>query len=158
MLAGWNERTHSDAGKDEGMIVVNLVGTTRILLGIVAAMAFSIVASAADAHARLKRAIPAVGGVVNRSAVPAELQIWFSERIEAGLSTLQVVDHAGARVDGGDARIDPDDDTELRVTLRLPLQAGLYRVTWRVVSLDTHVTSGTFPFRVHGRTRPRLKP
>lgn len=116
-------------------------------LMMLAAVAFSTFAGDAIAHARLKRANPTVGGVVLASAVPAELQVWFTERVEPALSELQVVNSAGARMDRGDVRIDADDLTQLRVTL-LPLPPGVYRVIWRVVSVDTHKTNGSFPFRV----------
>jgi methionine-rich copper-binding protein CopC len=29
-----------------------------------------------------------------------------------------------------------------------PLQAGKYKVVWRIVSIDTHVTKGNFTFRI----------
>jgi methionine-rich copper-binding protein CopC len=35
----------------------------------------------------------------------------------------------------------------LRVSLP-PLEPGRYRVTWRVLSVDTHVTEGDFTFEV----------
>jgi len=53
----------------------------------------------------------------------------------------------GDIIDGVVVRVDPDDHTQLRVTL-LPLPPGQYRVIWRVVSIDTHFRSGSFPFRV----------
>ena len=99
------------------------------------------------AHARVKRANPAVGGVIIAAAVPTELQVWFTEKLEPALSAIQVLDASGTRMDRGDVRIDPDDQTQLRVTL-LPLLPGRYHVIWRVVSTDTHLTSGAFPFRV----------
>jgi methionine-rich copper-binding protein CopC len=37
----------------------------------------------------------------------------------------------------------------LLVTLK-PIKPGTYRVTWRVLSVDTHVTEGDFTFRVAG--------
>jgi methionine-rich copper-binding protein CopC len=79
--------------------------------------------------------------------VPTELQVWFTEKLEPALSTIQVLDASGTRMDRGDVRIDLEDQTQLRVTL-LPLLPGRYRVIWRVVSTDTHLTSGAFPFRV----------
>ena len=117
---------------------------------LVALMAMAVLGAAATdvaAHARVKRAIPAVGGTVAASAAPAELQVWFTEALEPALSTIEVVDRAGTRMDRGDVRLDPDDHSLLRVTL-LPLPPGQYRVIWRVVSIDTHVRSGSFPFRV----------
>jgi methionine-rich copper-binding protein CopC len=119
----------------------------RLLLGSLLAVALSAVATDVAAHARVKRANPAVGGAVTAADVPNELQVWFSEALEPALSTIEVVDRAGARMDRGNVQIDPDDHTQLRVGL-LPLPPGQYRVIWRVVSVDTHVRSGSFPFRV----------
>jgi methionine-rich copper-binding protein CopC len=117
------------------------------LVALLVIAALAAVATDVAAHARVKRANPAVGGAVSASAAPKELQVWFTEALEPALSTLEVVDRAGTRMDRGDVRIDPDDHTQLRVTL-LPLPPGQYRVLWRVVSIDTHLRSGSFPFRV----------
>ncbi len=99
------------------------------------------------AHARLKRANPPVGGVVSATAVPGELDVWFSEPVEPALSSVEVRAGDGARMDRGDLRGDAADRTRLRISLS-PLAPGIYRVVWRVVSRDTHRTNGTFPFRV----------
>jgi copper resistance protein C len=119
----------------------------KVLPGVLLAVAVLGAANDVVAHARVKRAVPPIGGAVAASAVPAELQVWFTEALEAALSSIQVVDGAGTRMDRGDVRLDPEDHTLLRVTL-LPLPPGQYRVVWRVVSIDTHFRSGTFPFRV----------
>lgn len=118
-----------------------------LLMALLAMAALLAVATDVAAHARVKRANPAVGGTVSASAAPAALQVWFTEKLEPALSTIEVVDSKGTRMDRGDVRIDPDDQTQLRVTL-LPLPPGQYRVLWRVVSIDTHYRSGSFPFRV----------
>ena len=119
----------------------------KVLPAVVLALAVLGAATEVVAHARVKRAVPPIGGAVAASAVPAELQVWFTEALEPALSSIQVVDRAGTRMDRGDVRLDPEDRTLLRVTL-LPLPPGQYRVVWRVVSIDTHFRSGTFPFRV----------
>src|SRR6266567_2784110 len=98
---------------------------------------------AADAHAFLDYAVPAVGSSVLAS--PAQLKLWFTQRLEPAFSTVQVVDRAGKRVDKGDGQGDRADATLLRVSLP-PLAPGKYRVTWRVLSVDTHVTEGDFTF------------
>jgi copper resistance protein C len=122
--------------------------TSRKLPGaLLVVAALSALATEVAAHARVKRANPAVGGAVAASAAPKELQVWFTEALEPALSTLEVVDRDGTRMDRGDVQTDPNDHTQLRVTL-LPLPPGPYRVIWRVVSIDTHVRSGSFPFRV----------
>jgi methionine-rich copper-binding protein CopC len=118
-----------------------------LLMALLAMAALSAGATDVVAHARVKRANPPVGGAVIASAVPTELEVWFTEALEPALSTIEVVDRGGTRMDRGDVRIDPRDPTQLRVTL-LPLPLGQYRVIWRVVSVDTHFRSGSFPFRV----------
>jgi copper resistance protein C len=50
-------------------------------------------------------------------------------------------------VDKRDLHLDRSDHALLHVSLP-PLSAGTYKVAWRVVSVDTHVTSGNFTFRV----------
>jgi methionine-rich copper-binding protein CopC len=117
------------------------------LPAVAAAVAYFVLASDVLAHAKLKRANPPVGGVVPASTVPAELQVWFSEPVEAALSSIEVRAADGTRMDRGDLRGDAADRTQLRLTL-LPLPPSTYRVVWRVVSVDTHSTNGSFPFRV----------
>ncbi len=56
-------------------------------------------------------------------------------------------DSSGKRVDNGDSRVDSSDDTLLTVSLP-QLAPGTYRVVWRVLSVDTHVTEGDFSFDV----------
>ncbi len=98
-----------------------------------------------EAHAFLQRAEPAVGSTVQTS--PSEVRIRFTENIELAVSSIQVFDGSGKEVDKRDLHLDSSDHALLRVSLP-PLSAGTYRVAWRVVSLDTHVTSGSFTFRV----------
>lgn len=114
---------------------------------LVAAIAGTAFVGDVIAHARLKRANPPVGGVISAAAVPAELEVWFSEPVEPAMSSMEVRAGDGARVDRGDLRGDAADRTRLRLGL-LPLSPGPYRVLWRVVSRDTHRTNGSFPFRV----------
>jgi methionine-rich copper-binding protein CopC len=64
--------------------------------------------------------------------------------LEAAFSTVEVTDGSGARVDQGKAQVNGDN---MRIGLK-PLKPGAYRVHWRVLSVDTHVTEGNFSFRV----------
>jgi methionine-rich copper-binding protein CopC len=57
------------------------------------------------------------------------------------------VDAAGQQVDRADGSVDAADPRMLRASL-MPLGPGTYRVIWRVLSVDTHVTEGDFTFRV----------
>ena len=101
----------------------------------------------AFAHAFLDRAEPRVGSTVRSS--PARVRVWFTEDLEPAFSTLEVVNERGERVDEGAPESDPASRALLQVPLK-PLGPGLYRVKWRVLSVDTHVTEGDFSFRVAG--------
>ena len=100
---------------------------------------------AAHAHAFLDHAVPAVGSTVHGS--PAEVRLWFTQELEPAFSTVSVVDQAGNRVDQRDKVVDRADRTLLRVSVR-QLAPGTYRVLWRVLSVDSHVTEGDFGFEV----------
>jgi copper resistance protein C len=96
----------------------------------------------ADAHAFLDHASPRVGATV--SAAPREVTVWFTQKLEAAFSGLKVTNAAGQRVDTGGTRVNGN---VMSVTLR-PGGAGSYRVDWKVLSVDTHTTEGSFTFRV----------
>jgi copper resistance protein C len=98
-----------------------------------------------EAHAFLKHADPGVGSTVQTS--PREVQIRFTENIEPAVSSIQVFDASGKEVDKRDLHPDHSDHALLHLSLP-PLAAGTYKVAWRVVSVDTHVTSGNFTFQV----------
>jgi hypothetical protein len=99
----------------------------------------------AAAHAFLDHANPLVGSTVRGS--PGEVRLWFTEALEPAFSTLRVVDQGGAQVDQGNKAVDSADRTVLKVSLR-PLSPGSYKVVWRVLSVDTHTTEGSFNFSV----------
>ena len=98
-----------------------------------------------EAHAFLKDAEPGVGSTVQTS--PSEVRIRFTENIEPVFSSIQVIDASGKQVDKRDVHLDRSDRALLHVSLPR-LRAGIYKVVWRVVSVDTHVTNGSFTFRV----------
>ena len=102
-------------------------------------------ARVAGAHAFLERADPRVGSTVRTS--PAQMRLWFTERLEPAFSSVQVVNEAGQRVDKGDSQVDAATPKQLRISLS-PLPPGTYKVIWRVLSVDTHITEGSFTFRV----------
>jgi methionine-rich copper-binding protein CopC len=111
------------------------VAVTALLLG----------AGVAWGHAFLERAEPRVGSTVK--SPPSQVRAWFTQDLEPAFSTLEVVNQAGERVDRGPARVDATSPALLKVQLK-PLGPGTYRVKWRVLSVDTHVTEGDFTFRV----------
>ncbi len=99
----------------------------------------------AGAHAFLERAYPRVGSTVRTS--PARVRLWFTEQLEPAFSSVQVIDKSGQRVDKADSQVDPAAPKQLRISLS-PLPPGTYKVIWRVLSVDTHITEGNFTFRV----------
>ncbi len=102
-------------------------------------------ATEAVAHAFLERADPRVGSTVRTS--PGQVRLWFTEQLEPAFSSVRVVNANGQQVDKGDAQVDPAAPKQLRISLQ-PLPPGTYKVIWRVLSVDTHVTEGNFTFRV----------
>ena len=105
----------------------------------------SALTSPAAAHAFLDHASPAVGSTIH--APPAQVKLWFSQKLEPAFSNAQVSDSAGKRVDRADGRVDDDDPTVLTVSVP-QLVPGRYRVKWRVLSVDTHITEGDYSFDV----------
>ena len=113
----------------------------RLLLAALVASVAPIVA----AHAKLERTVPAAGGAVRQS--PPRVTLWFSQRLEPAFSRLRVLNPQGKQVDNGDAQIDPTDAKQIGVSLP-KLAPGSYSVRWRVLSMDTHVSEGSFAFNV----------
>lgn len=101
-----------------------------------------LMAGEATAHAFLDRAEPRVGNTV--ATAPAQVTLWFTQKLETAFSTITVTNAAGQRVDIGKTRVS---GTQMSVALR-PGGTGTYRVTWRVLSVDAHTTDGSFTFKV----------
>jgi copper resistance protein C len=120
------------------------VSGTALARGALALAVVFTVAGAATGHAFLDRAEPRVGGRVRTA--PAQVTLWFTERLEPAYSRLQVMNEAGQRVDKDDGGV-VGDGRQLRISLTT-VPPGTYRVAWRVLSVDTHVTEGDFTFRV----------
>jgi len=116
-----------------------------ILLAVWVAACAASAAAPANAHAFLDHATPAVGSTVHGS--PSRVELWFTQELEPAFSTVRVLDQANRRQDKGDAQVAARDATLLQVSLP-QLPPGRYRVEWRVLSVDTHVTEGDFTFVV----------
>ncbi|HET7198194.1 MAG TPA: copper resistance protein CopC [Burkholderiales bacterium] len=115
------------------------------VLRLLACLAIACVAPLAMAHAFLDHASPRVGSEVH--GAPAQVTLWFTQDLEPAFSSVSVTDAKGGQVSRGDAQVDASDRSILRVSLP-PLPAGTYKVRWRVLSVDTHVTEGDFTFKV----------
>jgi copper resistance protein C len=100
---------------------------------------------AAQAHAVLDHASPAVGSTV--PAPPQQIRLFFTQGVEPAFSRAELATAQGQPIQTAPATVDPSNNMQL--VLAVPrLRPGRYRVTWHVVSVDTHPTEGTFEFEV----------
>lgn len=97
--------------------------------------------SPAFAHAFLDHAVPGAGQTVSP---PKQITLIFTEALEPAFSGATVMDAQDHDVTAGRADIAGETMT---VTLKA-LVPGTYRVTWHVVSVDTHRTQGSYKFTV----------
>lgn len=95
----------------------------------------------AHAHAHLERSTPADGSTVK--VAPAALEMRFSE--PARLTALWIQRDREPRQAIKD--LPTSTDRVLRVALPT-LVPGVYGVSWRAVSADGHITSGTVRFTI----------
>jgi len=116
-------------------------GSLSIMAALVAVLG---IVAAAHAHSVLDSVTPAAGSTVHGS--PQEVKITFSQPIEHAFSSVRVLDKAGKRVDKKNEKA-PADPKVLAVPLA-PLAPGSYRVIWRALAKDGHVTKGEFSFSV----------
>ena len=114
----------------------------RILTFAISALLIVTAAATAEAHAFLDHTEPRVGSTV--PIAPRELVLSYTQNLEPAFSSVEVSDANGARVDLGKLSISA---STMRVGLK-PLAPGTYRVRWRVLSVDTHTTEGSFTFHV----------
>jgi copper resistance protein C len=111
------------------------------LIGV--ALLFS--ATSAWANAFLDHAEPAVSSSVG--VPPKEIKVWFTQELQPALSQIQLFDRHGKPVTQERATVDPTDPALL--SLPVPaMRPGRYRVSWRVMSVDGHMTVGTFFFTI----------
>jgi copper transport protein len=101
-------------------------------------------ASVASAHARLERSEPKADSTLKQP--PKTLELWFSEELEASMSTVTVTDQVGRRVDKNNAALS-EGNKKLQVELE-DLGTGTYTVDWKSLSTDGHTMKGKFTFTV----------
>jgi methionine-rich copper-binding protein CopC len=108
-----------------------------------AMLALGLGITTAAAHAYLDHASPLVGSTV--STAPSEVRMWFTQALEPRFSGAQMRGPGGkvfgsGVVDGGDPK---------QMVIRVHgLAPGKYTVTWKILSVDTHRTEGSFSFEV----------
>ncbi|OPA76118.1 hypothetical protein BVG16_18040 [Paenibacillus selenitireducens] len=95
------------------------------------------------AHAQIQRSTPAAESELTNA--PASIQITYTEGINGDLSNASLSTDAGAAVA---VKLSTDGDKTLVITPKAALKDGIYKVKWQVLSVDTHVTEGSFRFAV----------
>ena len=107
--------------------------------------AASLLVTSVEAHPTLKSANPSTESTV---AAPTDIRLSFSEGVIPKLSSVELKDHAGAKIAIGKLATDSKDQKQLIVPLQGPLKVGTYTVNWNIVSVDTHRVTGTYSFKV----------
>jgi methionine-rich copper-binding protein CopC len=106
-------------------------------------LVLSLAATVALAHAHLKKAVPADGGVVETS--PANVILSFSEPAHLTACWIQKGDGPKQKIDGLPTAPAAD------IAVPLPkLDPGTYVLSWKVVGDDTHIVPGQIHFTVSG--------
>ena len=118
--------------------------TPRKILSLIgAAGALLLVATQANAHARVVASTPTASATV---ASPRALTVTFSERVAPAFSGLEVVNAVGAKL-AVTTTVSEDGRTVSGQTAR-PLAAGAYSLNWHAASADGHRMTGSIPFTV----------
>jgi len=98
------------------------------------------------AHALLVRSIPDANASLKTA--PAQVELFFSETLDATFSSITVLNSEGTAIDNGDSRVDSADPTHLVVSIP-SLPDGVYTVSWKALSAtDGHLTTGAYPFAI----------
>ncbi|RJE88849.1 hypothetical protein D3P07_12830 [Paenibacillus sp. 1011MAR3C5] len=95
-----------------------------------------------SAHAYIYQSSPLANAVLDSS--PSQIKLTFTEKIDTKMSSISLENSAGGEVKG---TLSSDGDQTLILTIP-KLEQGVYKVKWQVLSLDTHVTDGSFQFSI----------
>lgn len=121
-------------------------------LGVVCALATATPA-VAGAHATVVASVPA--DEARLASSPSQVTVTFDETISLGADAAQVISADGRRADDGRVHLAAGGRT-LVIGVRPDLPTGSYSATWRVISADTHVVTGSIVFGV--RSDPGAPP
>jgi hypothetical protein len=119
----------------------------RIALSTAAALATLLWWGAASAHALLVKSEPARRAVLVHP--PAQVRLWFNERLEPTFCTLVVLSADGKPATAEPARVSSDNPKLLELALPV-LAPGLYTVQYKVLSVDGHTVKAGYTFTVKG--------
>jgi copper transport protein len=109
--------------------------------------AIFVIAAAAPAwaHAILQSADPPQDGVTAQA--PTQLTLTYNENVEVSFGAIRVYTCSGGRITTSAPRHSPTSGHTVIVSVP-KLADGVYIVSWRVISADSHPVQGTYSFRV----------
>jgi methionine-rich copper-binding protein CopC len=119
--------------------------TTRRLIALLCAVVLTALPATTLAHAELERSEPAADAVLD--APPTQVVITFDSELDPDTSSLAITDAGGASVGAGGVDLDVADRDVLRAAVAIT-DDGEYDVAWTAGSIDGHVETGAFTFRV----------
>ena len=115
-----------------------------VLLLLVALLGLAVGVLPASAHSRLISITPKDGASL--PTTPTEVVLTFNETVNPQFVTVRVTDGEGTVV----AEDATASGAKVTVPVAEPLAAGSYKVTYRVVSADSHPISGSTAFSITG--------
>ena len=116
-----------------------------------AAVLLALVPSASGArffHIELERSEPAADSTVH--AAPTQIRLWFSERVQLPVTTVQLIGPDSARVALGRPSQAAGTGAPVVVAVQGPMRPGRQRVVWRTMARDGHAARGAFTFTIAG--------
>lgn len=117
-----------------------------LVIGLVTFAALIGLAPAASAHAELLGTNPSNGE--HLATAPSEIVLRFSENVTPVRDGFGVLTGQGKKAFDTQGELVAGDSTRVRLPVPANLLDGVYSVTWRVVSADSHPVHGAFVFSV----------
>ena len=102
---------------------------------------------ASSAHAALEKTVPAKDAIVSKNT--KKIALYFGEDILVlkgkNPNIISVTSAKGKSVGVGSTKVS---GTQVSQSLKSPLASGIYKVSYRIVSADGHVVTGSYSFTV----------
>jgi len=125
----------------------------RVLLALAATAVLAATATAsatAFRHTRLIKSEPADHDTL--AVAPKAVRLWFSEKVELGVTTVKLASAAGAAMAVAPlARPDTSKDAPIVAAILKPLAPGAYVIDWSTAATDGHPAKGTIAFVVKAK-------
>jgi methionine-rich copper-binding protein CopC len=132
--------------------MIKILNPLKILLSVMGFLLL-VAPGVAFAHAHLISSTPAKDAVLHQP--PKEVVVQFSEALERAMCELEVKNlKTGEKVNKGEISNAGNNQSSLKTDLKaLDGESGLYEVSWKAVSKDTHRMSGKYRFTL----KPKAK-